>query len=157
MNTILWCITNILSHDFEWWDQCEMAVKENHRSDSYRRRKLERPSTSTWVEADRVECRATCRNANDLITASRHRHRYQHIVELKGNSRGTWSAGENDPSWWNGACHGEPAENTELCNTKSCQQSQLHCLANVCRVDACSLSSCRRHWGGSKSASFDAI
>jgi hypothetical protein len=81
------------------------------------RRKLERRWKSTGAETDRVKYRMACRNANALINASRNQHRYQHIVELKGDARRTWSAvkmllhGEAVQS------DGKQADHAVFCNT----------------------------------------
>jgi len=51
-----------------------------------------------------------CRNANGLNNTSRNRHLYQHFVEMKCDSRRTWSPVK-------GHTNGEPAANAEYCNT----------------------------------------
>ena len=80
-------------------------------------RKLERRWKSTGVEADRVEYKAACRSANDLISVSRNRHRYQHIVKLKGDSHRTWSAVKKLLHGEAVNADGETAENAEFSNT----------------------------------------
>ena len=83
------------------------------------RRRLERRWKSTRAEIDRVAYREACRKANSLINATRNQHRYQHIMELNGDSRRTWSAikvllhGESAQNY------GKPAENATFCNTLS--------------------------------------
>ena len=64
-----------------------------------------------------MEYRAACLSANDLINASRNRHRYQHIVELKGDSRRTYSAVKKLLHGEAVNADGEPAESAEFCNT----------------------------------------
>ena len=81
------------------------------------RRKLERRWKSTGVEADRVEYRAACRIASDSINSSRNQHRHQHIIELKEDSRRTWSAVTNLLHGEAGQANGEPAESAKFCST----------------------------------------
>jgi len=54
-------------------------------------RKLEHRWKSTGAETDRVEYRAACRTADVLINSSCNQHHHQRIVELKCDSRRTWS------------------------------------------------------------------
>ena len=81
------------------------------------RRKLERRWKSTGAEIDRVKYRAACRNANALINGSRNQHRYQHIAELKGDSRRTWSAVKRLLHGESSQCGGKQEDNVAFCNT----------------------------------------
>jgi len=97
------------------------------------RRRLERRWKSTRAEIDRVAYREACRKANSLINATRNQHRYQHIMELNGDSRRTWSAVKVLLHGESAQNYGKPAENAAFCNTLStffCQQSAQHQINN---------------------------
>lgn len=81
------------------------------------RRRLERRWKSTGAEGDRVAYRKACSEANKLINASRNQHRYQHIMELNGDSRRTWSAVKVLLHGEKASTDGKPEENAAFCDT----------------------------------------